>query len=238
MKRREAIGSTLGLVLTVVLLLAAILLLFALITGGKSGEETLVSADIHKIVVIDAGHGGIDGGAVAPDGTLEKHINLEIARILSALLRVSGYETVMTRDSDVMLDTNSGSGGAKMRDLKKRLEIASAYPDALAVSIHCNKFPMESCKGMQVYYSESDEARSVAESVQGAFLSLDRENKRQTKKADSSIYLLYRAVTPTVLVECGFLSNNGELQKLRTEEYKKMLALVIMSGIDSAYSER
>lgn len=238
MKKSEAVGSAFGLLLTVLLLLAATVILAVMLTGNKGRATEQVLADAHRIVVVDAGHGGMDGGAVAADGTLEKQINLEIARILSALLRVSGYETVMTRDGDFMLNTEDGRGSAKMRDLKKRLEIASSYPEALTVSIHCNKFPMESCKGMQVYYSDSEEAKAVADSVQSSFLSIDAKNKRQTKKTDSSIYLLYRATSPTVLVECGFLSNANELQRLKTEEYKKMLALVIMSGIDSAYKER
>ncbi|MBR2431569.1 MAG: N-acetylmuramoyl-L-alanine amidase [Clostridia bacterium] len=174
MKRREALSPSLGLMATVTVLMLATLLLFYLVTGSAGRQKSMqVISDVHKTVVIDAGHGGIDGGAVAPDGTLEKHINLEIARILSALLRVSGYETVMTRESDVMLDTGNGSGRAKMRDLKQRLMIAGSYQGALTVSIHCNKFPLEKCKGMQVYYSANAVAEQTARAVQNEFLRLD-----------------------------------------------------------------
>ena len=236
MKRREALSPSLGLMATVTVLMLATLLLFYLVTGSAGRQKSMqVISDVHKTVVIDAGHGGIDGGAVAPDGTLEKHINLEIARILSALLRVSGYETVMTRESDVMLGTEGGTGSAKMRDLKQRLMIAGSYQGALTVSIHCNKFPLEKCKGMQVYYSASPVAEQTARAVQNEFLRLDSTCVRQVKKADSSIYLLYRAVSPTILVECGFLSNGEELEKLKTEEYKKKLALTVMSGIDASF---
>ena len=210
-----------------------VILFYAII--GRKGDGVTVAADIHRTVVVDAGHGGMDGGAVALDGTLEKDINLEISRILAAILRVSGYEVVMTRDSDVMLDTESAVGSAKMRDLKKRLSVASAYDGAICVSIHCNKFPLESCKGMQVYYSDSETANAVANAIQGEFSKLDPSNKRKTKKADSSIYLLHRAVQPTLLVECGFLSNAEELAKLKTEDYKKKVALVILGGVDSSY---
>lgn len=236
MKRKDALRPSLGLMATVTVLMLVTLLLFYLVNSGRERQGSVqVIGDVHKTVVIDAGHGGIDGGAVAPDGTLEKHINLEIARILSALLRVSGYNTVMTRESDVMLDTEGGSGSAKMRDLKQRLMIAGSYQGALTVSIHCNKFPQENCKGMQVYYSENAVAEQTAKTVQNEFLRLDSTCKRQIKKADSSIYLLHRATTPTVLVECGFLSNGEELEKLKTEEYKKKLALTVMSGIDSSF---
>ena len=162
-------------------------------------------------------------------------INLKISLTLAALMRASGYKVVSTRDSDVMLDTGDGKGSAKLRDLKKRLEISSAHPDAITVSIHCNKFPQSSCKGMQVYHSDSDIAKQTADLVQKSSLALMPENHRQIKKADSSIYLLHRATSPSILIECGFLSNEGELQNLKNENYQKKLALIILSGLDAAY---
>ncbi len=218
--------------ISVTALLLALCIVLSLLTSSE--PEAIISANGHsyKTVVLDAGHGGADGGAVAIDGTLEKDINFGLTEILSSLLSVSGYKVVMTRTDDVMLDTVDGKGSAKMRDLKKRLEIASSYPDALAVSIHCNKFPLESCTGLQVYHSDSETAKASALAIQEAFLLISPKNHRQIKKADSSIYLLYRAKTPTVLVECGFLSNPEELAKLKTTEYRKELALVIFKGID------
>lgn len=217
--------------LAVALLLVIIITLTATLFEQKEEKTDTASADEARIIVIDAGHGGMDGGASGADGTLEKHINLEIAKILSDLLTASGYETVMTRETDVMLSTEDGKGSAKMQDLKQRLNIASAHPDALTVSIHCNKFSMDSCKGMQVYYSDSETAKKVADEIQNASVILQPYNKRATKKADSSIYLLYRAVSPSVLVECGFLSNPEELQALKTEDYQKKTAMIIFKGI-------
>lgn len=233
MNVKEALKSVFTFILIVALLLTLCIVLY--LSASSENEATVpTNGEAYRTVVLDAGHGGIDGGAVADDGTLEKDINLQITKILSSLMRISGYKVVTTRDGDVMLDTDDGRGNAKMRDLKKRLEIASAYPDALAVSIHCNKFPQESCKGLQVYHSDSEKAEASALAIQEAFLLISPENHRKIKKADSSIYLLHRAKTPTVLVECGFLSNHEELARLKTTEYKKELALVIFKGIDAS----
>ena len=217
--------------LAIALLLIFMINLTVKLFPPKKEETDAVAADEATIIVIDAGHGGMDGGATGADGTLEKHINLEIAKILRDLLIVSGYETVMTRETDVMLTTDDGNGSAKMQDLKQRLSIASEHSDALTVSIHCNKFPMTSCKGMQVYYSDSETAKKAASEIQNASVILQPYNKRAIKKADSSIYLLYRATSPSILVECGFLSNPEELEALKTEDYQKKTAMIIFKGI-------
>ena len=236
MQGKEGIKGAGAFIMTVALLLAVTVLILLIFPQKTDDLLPTSSADV-RTVVIDAGHGGMDGGAVAPDGTAEKDINLSIAKTLCALMRISGYKVVETRESDVMLDTGDNKGNAKMRDLKKRLEISSAYPDALTVSIHCNKFPLESCHGMQVYHSDSETARNAAELVQKSFLKIDEKNHRQIKKADSSIYLLNRASAPAILVECGFLSNGAELERLKSEDYQKKLALVILCGIDAAYED-
>ena len=228
--KKSAAKSTLEF-LAIAMLLVVIITITVIIFHPKEEETDAVAADEAPIIVIDAGHGGMDGGATGADGTLEKHINLEIATILRDLLTVSGYETVMTRESDVMLTTEGGNGSAKMQDLKQRLSIASEHPDALTVSIHCNKFPMTSCKGMQVYYSDSETAMQAASAIQSASVLLQPYNKRAIKKADSSIYLLYRATAPSILVECGFLSNPEELAALKTEDYQIKTAMIIFKGI-------
>jgi N-acetylmuramoyl-L-alanine amidase len=236
MQNKNAIKGSISFVMTVALLLAITVLILFIFPPENDGFVPTASENI-RTVVIDAGHGGMDGGALAPDGTCEKDINLEISTVLSALMRISGYKVVQTRESDVMLDTGDGRGNAKMRDLRKRLEISSAYPDALTVSIHCNKFPQESCHGMQVYYSDSEAAQNAALLVQSSFLKLDSSNHRKIKKADTSIYLLHRAKSPAILVECGFLSNPNELSNLKNESYRKKLALVIFDGVDAAYED-
>ncbi len=228
--KRLALKTAVEFILVAGMLVALMLVAIAL-GGRQSGDTNAVAADEDTVVVIDAGHGGMDGGAVGADGTLEKHINLEIAKVLSELLTVSGYKTVMTRTDDIMLKTEEGTGSAKMQDLKQRLSIASKYPESVMVSIHCNKFPLESCAGMQVYYSDSATAKKVAQDIQRASVMLQPYNKREIKKADSSIYLLSRAKSPSVLVECGFLSNSEELSSLKTEDYQKKMALVIFKGI-------
>jgi len=233
MQKKEAARVCLGFLLTVLIMAGAIALLSVWLSRDSDADELQAGGEAHRVVVIDAGHGGADGGAVAHDGTLEKDINLEIARVLAALMRVSGYKVVMTRERDEMLGQDMTSGSAKMRDLKKRLEIASSYPEALTVSVHCNKFPQESCHGLQVYYGEG--AQVAAEAVQNAFSLVDSSNRRKIKKADSSIYLLHRASAPSILVECGFLSNRAELEGLKTEEYRKALALAIFHGASEFY---
>ncbi len=231
MKIKEAVRSALAFAL-ISLLVAGVVLALMLTRENKNGINELPAVtENHRTVVIDAGHGGMDGGAVAPDGTTEKDINLEISRVLCALMRASGYKVIMTRENDVMPDSG-GSGSAKMRDLKYRLQMASEHPEATLISIHCNKFPQPSCSGLQVYYSDSEEAKNAASAVQQSYLLLNPESRRQIKKADSSIYLLHRAKTPSILIECGFLSNEAELNALKNKDYQKKLALIVLCGID------
>lgn len=233
---KEALKTSAGFAILALILTIAIIIMHFFFSPRLSSPASKDGLTALPVIVIDAGHGGMDGGAVGVDGTLEKELNLEIAIILSELLRVSGYETVMTRNDDSMLTTDDGAGKAKMRDLKQRLTIASSYPDALMVSIHCNKFPAESCKGLQVYHSDSELAKQAADQIQGSVTGLlQPENHRQTKKADSSIYLLHRAKTPSVLVECGFLSNSEECSLLKQDSYRKKLALSMLAGIAVAY---
>ncbi len=209
-------------------------LLYTLFAPNEKLPSSDVDASPLPVVVIDAGHGGADGGAVSADGTLEKDLNLQIAKTLAELMKISGYNVVMTRTDDSMLTSDSG-GSHKMQDLKARLEISSKYPEALTISIHCNKFPMESCKGLQVYYSEIEYSKKAADCVQSSVISLlQNDNHRATKKADSSIYLLDRAKSPSILIECGFLSNPEECEKLSDTSYQKKLALCILNGIQCA----
>ncbi len=233
--KKEALKTAM---LFLLIALAVSVAVFVIFTGFSAAEEGAgaVSAEPMPIIVIDAGHGGRDGGAVGYDGTLEKELNLEIATVLAELLRVSGYNVVMTRTEDEMLVTEDGIGSSKLQDLKKRLMIASSYTDSVTVSIHCNKFPSESCKGLQVYFSDDEKAETLANSIQGSVKGLlQPENHRAVKKADSSIYLLSRAKTPSVLVECGFLSNVEECEKLKNPEYQKSLALAMLKGITAVY---
>jgi len=188
-------------------------------------------------IVIDAGHGGMDGGASSADGISESGLNLDVAKRLRDICTVLGKNAVMTREEDIML-SDGGSGSRKGRDLRRRLDIAKENPGAVFVSIHMNKFPDEDCRGLQVWYSpNSSESSYIASNIQLRSKELlDSENNRTVKAATSSIYLLDRIQTPAVLVECGFLSNQAEARLLNDSDYQLKLAVVILSGIFDSIS--
>ncbi len=193
-----------------------------------------------ETVIIDAGHGGFDGGAVANDGTVEKDINLNISLTLERLLKQNGFRVIMTREADVSTeDTESAQIASKKKsDLRNRLNLMRDNPDAIFVSIHLNKFTTSSAVGSQVFYSRNEHARILGEKIQGAIVSLIQpENTRVNKQATSSTYLLYNATVPAVLVECGFLSNAQELEKLKSCDYQNKMAFGIYCGILEYFKE-
>jgi N-acetylmuramoyl-L-alanine amidase len=189
-------------------------------------------------VVIDAGHGGRDGGAVAEDGTLEKHLNLEVAMKLKALLESADIRVVMTRETDIEL-ASPDSPHKKADDLKARVQLAQKYQNAIFVSIHMNRFPVEKYRGLQVYYSENHEnSILLAQTVQSvAEEALRNTNGRKVKPAGDSIYVMANLEIPAVLVECGFLSNLEETALLKTENYQKKLAVCLFASLIRYFSE-
>lgn len=193
------------------------------------------------IVVIDAGHGGEDGGAVGKNGIYEKDLNLSIAKHLNEMLRACGVQTVMTRTEDILLyDRNSDyKGQKKVQDLATRREIAERYENAVFISIHMNAFPEAQYSGLQVYYSKNDPNSSLlAQTVQAMVKNtLLPENDRTIKPAGSNIYLLDRLDCPAVLIECGFLSNPEECERLSKETYRLQLARVLCASILEYLSE-
>ena len=205
----------------------------------SSDEPIAVStAPTSAVIVIDAGHGGEDAGAVAQDGTLEKDLNLKIAKCLEALCEINGNTAIMTRDDDRLLYDRYGelddyTGQKKIYDLKNRVRIANEQENPIFVSIHMNKFSSSKYSGTQIYYSPNDpSSEMLARALQNSTRTyLQPTNNRQIKRADSSIYVLNSLPCPAVLVECGFLSNECELGLLKTERYQTSLALVIFSGI-------
>lgn len=205
----------------------------ARITSLLKEPEPLPSAPI--TVVIDAGHGGEDGGASSESGIVEKNLNLSIAKQLAALLRANGVRVVMTREEDVLLyDRNVDYQGRKKQlDLQARREIAEATSNCIFVSIHMNSYPQPRYRGLQVWYSPNDErSLSLAERIQQITCEkLQPENDRACKRATSSIYLLHRLTVPAVLVECGFLSNPEEASLLADPAYQRQLSLVLFSAI-------
>ncbi|MFA5561103.1 MAG: N-acetylmuramoyl-L-alanine amidase [Eubacteriales bacterium] len=189
------------------------------------------SADTLPVIILDAGHGGEDSGAVGVGGVLEKELNLKIALMLSDMLRAAGYRVILTRTEDKLLYTEAQNikGQRKIYDLKNRLLVSEQQPEAIFISIHMNTFPEASCKGLQVWYSpRHDHARQLAEAVQGSVSRhLQKDNTRKVKKAGSHLYLLYHNPHPALLIECGFLSNAADSANLSEESYQKELSFVI-----------
>lgn len=184
------------------------------------------------IVLIDPGHGGFDGGAVAEDGTTEKHLNLAIALCVRDFLYVCGVPVEMTRTSDVGLEDKASMSirEKKVSDMRNRLMM---YNEAsLVIAIHQNQFSVPKYDGTQVFYSTNHLKSAVlAQSIRSSVIEwVQPQNTRQLKPATDGIYLLYHTETPAVLVECGFLSNPAERDKLKTPAYQQQLAFAVMAG--------
>ena len=180
-------------------------------------KSVMTENKTEPIIVIDAGHGGEDGGAVSESGVLEKDINLSIANNSADLSLDNGEESVHSR---------------KVADLKKRLEIFNSDKNNIVISIHQNKFSQIKYYGTQIFYSPNNsQSQNLAECIRNSVKKcLQPDNERQCKKADGSIYLLKKAENPSVIVECGFISNPDELAKLQSDEYQKEMATAIITG--------
>lgn len=199
----------------------------------KSVPASAPPADM--TILIDAGHGGFDAGASA-NGILEKEVNLSVALKLKQCIEENGGRVVMTREEDCSTADNVDKGkSAKVSDLKKRRAMIKESGADMFVSIHMNKFPQEKYKGAQVFYAKgNEESRRLGEEIQKALpLTLNDGNKRAAKESDGSIYILKDAQVPSVIVECGFLSNKEEAELLINEDYQNKLAWAIYLGIDN-----
>ena len=176
-----------------------------------------------KCVVIDAGHGGDDPGKVGINGAKEKDINLQIANLVKKYLEANDVRVVMTREGD---------SNKKVQDMKRRIELIDETAPDVTVSIHQNSYPEEYVHGAQVFfYTGSREGEALARSIQKQLVEkVDPENKRQVK-ANDSYYLLKKTGIPIVIVECGFLSNSIEAEKLCDSEYQDYVAWAIHMGI-------
>lgn len=206
-------------------------------------SKTNPTGVVFPIIIIDAGHGGFDGGAVANDGTVEKNINLSISKYLQEYLTLFGLQTVMIRETDTSVENDGLTSirEKKSSDLHNRMKIMEETDNALYISIHQNKYPIEKYSGTQVFYSPKTSAESslLAQSIQDSIVNtLQKGNTRQIKECGTSVYLMYNAVKPAVLVECGFLSNYEETEKLKTPEYQKKIAFCIAIGIQNYISSR
>lgn len=182
-------------------------------------------------VVIDAGHGGIDPGKIGVNGALEKDVNLSIALMVKQFLEADDVRVVLTRETDEGL-YDADADNKKVQDMKRRVALIEETAPVVTVSIHQNSYPEEYVHGAQVfYYDTSAEGKKLAELLQTRLVKdLDPENHRQVK-ANDSYYLLKKTGSPIVIVECGFLSNWEEAEKLCSEEYQEKLAWSIHLGI-------
>lgn len=201
-----------------------------LVQSEKAAREKI-------FIVVDAGHGGSDPGKVGINGALEKDINLSIALKLKDLLEQREISVVLTRDSDAGLSPADATN-KKAADMQKRCQIIADANPAFTVSIHQNSYTTEDIKGAQVfYYGQSENGKRLADVLQEHLISeVDPQNTR-VAKANESYYLLKKTPTPTVIVECGFLSNQSEADLLLTEDYQSKLAHAIYLGILSYLEE-
>lgn len=191
----------------------------------------------HRIV-IDAGHGGLDGGATSCTGRLESTYNLEIALRLNDLLHLMGYETSMIRTTDISVYTSGDTIAAKkISDLKERVRIVNEIPNSILVSIHQNNFTDSRYSGAVVLYANSDGSKEIAESTQKSLVSSLNPGSRRQCKAAGGIYLMEHIRCPGILVECGFLSNAEEEAKLRSTDYQQKLCCIIASNLSIFISE-
>ena len=208
-------------------LLAAALLLRAVPALRRT--ETAAQADGEKTLIIDAGHGGFDGGAIAVNGVKESDINLAVARRLHALAGLYGIHTVMTRiDDSRRTDILSYS---EHEDLVHRAEIINAVPNGVLISIHQNYYPTTQPFGAQVLYAADEQSRRLGRLTQSNLVSfLQPENRRLAEPASPGLYLTANVTCPAILVECGFLSNYNEMEKLMDASYQTALATVLMAS--------
>lgn len=216
-------------------------LIFAAAVSGtyKLNEKAVMSLKSFPtddtVFIIDAGHGGMDGGAVAEDGTVEKDINLSAALKLKSMMSALGFKTETTRTEDIMTcdEGLSTLREKKVSDIRNRLAMLKSAEKGVLISIHQNSYPSGTSKGSQVFYSGgSAQSETLAECIQQSLVSmLQPDNHRKIKKAGTSIYLLYHATKPAVMVECGFMTNPSECDKLKDENYQKELSFGIICGV-------
>lgn len=207
------------------LFMALILLVSAFVLsreGARLVSQQKKALSNGYVVVLDAGHGGMDPGKVGITGTLEKDINLQITKKLKVLLESQDVTVILTRESDEGLYQESDSN-KKVADMRKRLAIMEGSGADLVLSIHQNSYHQENVKGAQCFYHKSsEEAKLLAGLLQKEFQRMDEKNCRQIQ-ANTSYFLLKKTTVPTVIAECGFLSNYEEEKKLGNEQYQDEL---------------
>lgn len=214
------------------------LIALSLAIARASSEDTLyisaAAGESAPVIIIDAGHGGEDSGAIGRNGVYEKDLNLAISMELGSILSEEGYAVVYTRTDDRLLYGEAGNivGMKKIYDLKNRCLVSEEYPDSIFVSIHMNSFGESKYSGLQVYYSTKNEGSALlAERIQTSVREgIQPTNNRKTKLG-RDLYLMENIESVAVLIECGFISNPEECEKLSEKEYQKQLSFLIACAI-------
>ena len=197
--------------------------------------STIAEADISKVrtcIIIDAGHGGVDGGATSCTGVLESYINLQISKRLDDLMHLLGYHTRMIRTTDISVYTQGDTiAQKKASDLKERVRIINETENAILLSVHQNNFSDSRYSGAQIFYSSTNNSDKLAKQMQTNFISSVNPGSRRLAKKSSGIYLMEHISCPGVLIECGFLSNPTEESLLRSDRYQKNICCVIATSV-------
>lgn len=206
-----------------------------------NSPEALAEKRDAKIIVLDSGHGGMDGGCSSADGVSEKGINLEIMLTVRDMCRLYGFDVAVTRDSDRSIHDEGVTGirNQKVSDMENRLELFNKFPNAVCLSVHQNTFTDPKYSGAQMFYSSANpDSSRLAEILQGMFVqNLQPDNIRETKLCGKELYLCYYCNNPAVMAECGFLSNPGEAARLMDGGYRRQVAYTLFSGLQSFLSE-
>ena len=228
LKRRQA-----------VLAIVVVLLLSLFLGWGLSGRDQRIWSWTlgNRVVVIDAGHGGVDPGAVGQSKVLEKDITLGVSKRLQALVQQSGAKTIMVREDDRDLGTSQGLLKRKREDLAQRIQLGMDTQADVYLSIHANSFPNPKLTGAQTFYhSDSQEGKLLAQAIQQELNSMT--NGKRVIKGNQDIYVLKKAHQAAVTVEVGFLSNQAEEQLLTTPDYQQKLAMAIFRGLSVYFSKQ
>lgn len=201
----------------------------AVISVNQTERGTQKAAS--PLILVDAGHGGSDPGMIGVGGLEEKGINLSISLLLRDTLEKSGYSVIMTREEDKGL-YDSSAANKKAQDMQRRIAMIREHMPVLSVSIHQNSYHDAGVHGPQVFYYESSvEGKKLAEAVQSSLNDLLEVDRPRKVKGNTSYYLLKRSSGTLVIVECGFLTNPEEAQKLQTKEYQEKVAAAVSEGI-------
>ena len=224
----------LAIVIILIVAFSTIVSVHSLSMISKNDAVDAAGVPYKKLIILDAGHGGEDCGAVGVSGVFEKDLNLAVAKTVGSLLEKEGYLVVYTRSEDKLLygENENIKGIRKISDLKNRCKIAESYPDSIFVSIHMKSFGDSQYSGLQVYYStKNSESGVLASSIQNKVKELLQPENNRATKPGKDIYVLENISTDAVLIECGFLTNDEECKKLSEKEYQNRLSFSIVCGI-------